>query len=257
MKKLLFLLLFVFTLFSCINNSNKLLKDSFIIEGKITNADKKIIVLQKLTYKEVISIDSVVLNAEGIFSFIVKPDEKGIYLLRKDANHYISIIADKGEKISFETDYENFEKAYTIKGSIDSELLLELNNHLQPNLQKLDSLGKIWKSAMYDANRMDTKKKLDSCYLKIVANQREFQLGFILKNSSSLAALIALYLPLNREPVLKEETDFALFEKVSNDLIKALPNNSHSINFAKKIKQRKMLELEKELTQKRAKENKH
>ena len=254
-KKILFLLLTII-IFSC-NNSQKYLKDSFIIEGKITNADKKFILLQKLTYKEIISIDSVVLNKKGIFSFTVKPEEKGIYLLRKDANHYISIIADKGERIIFEADYESFEKFYTIKGSTDSKLLLELNNYLQPNLQKLDSIGTIWKTAMYDVNRAEIKKKLDSCYLKIVANQCKFQLSFINKNSRSLAALIALYLPLNREPILKEETNFAIFEKVSNDLIKALPNNSHAINFAKKIKQRKMIEFENELIQKRVKKNNH
>ena len=257
MRNRFFFLLLTFISFSCSNSKNNSPKDHFIIEGKIINAEKKKIVLQKLTYQEVISIDSVVLNQEGKFSFTVKPDEKGIYLLKKDANHYISIIADKGEKITFEADYENFEKSYLIKGSPDSELLLELNNHLQPNLQKLDSIGKIWKSAIYEANRTDVKKKLDSCYLKIVADQRAFQLNFIQKNSSSLVALIALYQPLNREPIVKEDNDFPVFEKVSNDLLKSLPANSHAINFAKRIKQRKMIELEKKLTQKRNKESNH
>jgi hypothetical protein len=177
-------------------------------------------------------------------------------MLFKDGNNYISIIADKGERISFTADYENFEKSYTLKGSPDSENLLELNNHLQPNLQKLDSIGKIWKTAINDANRQEIKKNLDTCYQNILADQRAFQLDFVLKHSSSLAALIALYQPLNREAVLKEETDFAVFEKVSNDLLKALPANSHSINFAKRIKQHKMIELEKEMTQKTKKQYK-
>jgi len=257
MRKLLFFLLIVAVFFSCKQAKKELSKDSCIIEGSIKDAVQKTIVLQKITYQEVINIDSVVLNEDGRFLFTVKPKEREIYLLRKDGNHYISIIADKGEIITLGAAYDDFEKSYTIKGSPDSELLLKLNNHLQPNLHKLDSLGKIWEIAINDANRESIKKDLDACYLKIVANQRAFQLNFILKNSSSLAALFAVYQPLNREPMLKEETDFAVFEKVSNDLLKALPTNSHAINFAKKMKQRKMLELEKKLSQKSTSENNH
>ncbi|NVN94477.1 MAG: DUF4369 domain-containing protein [Bacteroidetes bacterium] len=257
MRNLIVFLLLAIILFSCDGGKRKHAKDSFIIHGKISNADQKKIILQKLTYQEIISVDSSILNKEGDFMFTVKPQEKEIYLLRKDANHYISIIAEKGEEILFETDYESFEKTYTLKGSPESKLLLELNNHLQPNLRKLDSIGKIWKSSINNANRVAVKKNIDSCYIQILADQRAFQLNFIIKNSSSLAALIALYQPLNREPVIYEEKDFAVFEKVSTNLMKALPNNSHAINFAKRIKQRKMLELEKKLTEKETNPNKH
>ncbi|MFZ4399759.1 MAG: DUF4369 domain-containing protein [Bacteroidales bacterium] len=257
MRKPLILILFLTFIYSCNNGKNELLKDSFIIEGNINHADQKKIALQKLSFQELTTVDSVILGKEGKFTFTIKPQEKEIYLLRKDVNHYISIIAEKGETIIFEADYDSFEINYRIKGSYDSELMMEFNNHLQPNLYKLDSIGKIWKTAINEANREEIKKDLDSCYLKILKDQRDFQLNFVIKNSSSLAALIALYQPLNREPVLKEETDFAIFEKVSNDLLKVLPNNSHTINFAKRIKQRKMIEHEKELTQKKNMQSKH
>jgi len=257
MRNILFFLLLSIPFFSCNQDKKKLLKDSFVIEGKISDANLKTIVLQKLDYNEVVTIDSVILNEEGLFRFTVKPLEKEIYLLRKNANHYISIIAEKSENLIIETAYESFEKAYTIKGSADNGLLWKLNNHLQKNLYKLDSLGEIWKSAINDEKRLIIKKRLDSCYMNIVADQRAFQLNLILNNTASMAALIALYLPLNREAVIKEETDFAVFEKVSNDLLKSLPENSHSINFAKKMKQIKMRKLEKELSQKENYPNQH
>ncbi len=257
MRKSLFLFLLATVLISCHQKEDKLSADSCCIEGNITHADHKTIVLQKLDFNEMTVIDSVTLNKDGKFVFTIKPMEKEIYLLRKDDNHYISIIAEKGENIFFKADYENFEKTYIIKGSPDSKLLMELNMYLQSNLHKLDSIGNIWKTAINAANRVEIKKDLDSCYLKIVADQRNFQLQFILKNSTSLAALIALYQPLNREPVLKEEGDFAVFEKVSADLLKALPTNSHAVNFAKKIKQHNMLELEKNLSEKKMLQPKH
>ena len=257
MRKPLFLLLLATMLLSCHQKEHKLSADSCCIEGEITHADHKTIVLQKLDFNEVTTIDSVTLKKDGKFRFTLNPLEKEIYLLRKDGNHYISIIAVKGENIIFRTDYENFEKTYTIKGSPDSELLMELNMHLQPNLHTLDSIGNIWKTAINAANRVEIKKDLDVCYHNIVADQRAFQLQFILKNSTSLAALIALYQPLNREPVLKEENDFAVFEKVSADLLKTLPTNSHAVNFAKRIKQHNMLELEKELNEKKMLQHNH
>ncbi|MCX6232684.1 MAG: DUF4369 domain-containing protein [Bacteroidetes bacterium] len=253
-KIILFLLTLL--LLSC-NNKNKIPADSFCIEGKITNADKHKFLLQKITIHAVIPVDSVSLDKEGKFSFIIKSEEKGIYMLTKDANHFISFIADKGEHIFLETDYEKYEKTYSIKGNRDSELLSDLNNHLQPNLHKLDSIGKIWETAVNMANRVEIKRDLDSCYYKILDNQREFQLNFVKNNSSSLAAIIALYQPLNRDAVIKEESDFPLFEKVSIDLLKVLPMNTHAIDFAKRIKQHKMMFLEKKLLDEANAKNKH
>jgi hypothetical protein len=247
MQKIILFFL-IATLLSC-GHKNKIPTDSFCLEGKISTAEGKIILIKKLGYNEVSSIDSVMLNASGNFSFILKPEGKEIYMLMKDPNHFITIIAEKSEDIVLETNYNEFDKNYSIKGSPESELLLKLNIHLQQNLHKMDSLGKIWEVAVNKADRVETKKKLDSCYFKILADQREFQLNFVKNNTSSLAALIALYQPLNREPVLKEETDFPVFEKLSIDLLKALPNNTHAINFEKRIKQHKMLMLEQQLTE--------
>jgi hypothetical protein len=247
MKKIILFLLTAI-LFSCVHK-NKILEDSFCLEGKITQAEGKKIMLKKIGLNEVFAIDSVILTSSGEFSFIVKPDGKEIYMLLKDPNHFITIIAEKTENIVLETNYDEFEKIYSIKGSHESELLMNLNLHLQLNLHKMDSLRKIWEVAINEANRDEIKKKLDSCYFRILTDQREFQFNFIRNNSSSLAALIALYQPLNREAVLREESDFPIFEKLSIDLLKALPNNIHAINFEKRIKQHKMLMLEQKLTE--------
>lgn len=255
MNRYFLLFIFVISLFAC-NHENKQQSDNAItINGKIANGEGKQIILQLLKFNEKQVVDSVILKKDGAFSFIQKPDEKSIYLLKKDDNHYITIIADKGEIISLATDYNFFDKKYSIEGSSDSKLLCELNNHLQSNRLKLDSIDSIWKEAIRLPNRTAIKQSLDSAYYKAAKDQYNFQYDFINKNSHSLSALIALYLPLGREALIKENTDFALFEKVSQDLIKLMPENSHAINFAKRIKQRKMLELEKKMTEKQQLKN--
>lgn len=245
------LFILVFTI-SCINK-NKSTDDKLLkISGKIRNSENQKLTLHLLKYNENLTVDSTELDKEGKFSFSFKPDEKSVFLLKKDENHHITIIADRGEQVEILTDYESFEKNYSIKGSDDSELLCQLNNHTQINQKKLDSIAAIWESAIRLPNRTDIKQSLDSSYFNALKDQYLYQKQFVETNSSSLAALIALYLPLGREAVLRESVDFALFEKVSIDLLKKLPDNSHSINFAKRIKQKKMLELEKQLSEKAA-----
>ncbi len=247
---IIFILLLL--LISC-TNKNKLADSSFVkISGVIANAENHQLFLQLLNYNEKLTIDSAILGKDEKFYFSYMPVEKAIFLLKKDENNYITIIADKGENIEITSDYESFEKDYSIKGSDDSQLLCELNNHLQMNQKKLDSIAKLWETAIKLPNRTEIKQGLDSVYYKAATNQYLFQKQFIETNSGSLASLIALYLPFGRDAVLRESADFALFEKVSNDLMKKLPNNSHSINFAKRIKQKKMLELEKNLSEKAA-----
>lgn len=245
----LFLLVFII---SCTNKNNKTDDKQIIISGIIKNAENQKIMLQLLRYNEKLTVDSTILDKEGKFSFSYNPDEKSVFLLKKDENHHITIIADKGEQLEIYTDYESFEKNYNIKGSDESQLLCVLNNHLQMNQKKLDSIAAIWETAIRLPNRTEIKQSLDSAYFNAFKDQYFYQKQFVETNSGSLAALIALYLPLGREAVLRESVDFVIFEKVSNDLMKKLPNNSHSINFAKRIKQKKMLELEKNLSEKAA-----
>jgi hypothetical protein len=245
--------LFLFALaISCTNKSKVTDDKQIIISGQIKNSENQKLSLQLLRYNEKITIDSTFSDKEGNFLFSYLPDEKSIFLLKKDDNHYITIIADQGENIEITADYENFEKNYSIKGSDDSQLLCQLNNHLQINQRKLDSIAAIWETAIKLPNRTEIKQTLDSAYFNALKDQYLFQKQFIETNSSSLAALIALYLPLGREAVLRESADFAVFENLSNELLKKLPNNSHSINFAKRIKQKKMLEQEKNLSEKAA-----
>ena len=251
--RVLFITLFLlgFTI-SCTSKNKKTDDKMLKISGIIKNSENQKLILQLLKYNEKLTIDSTITDNEGRFSFTFLPEEKSVFLLKKDENHFINIIADKGESIEIFSDYENFEKNYSTKGSDDSQLLCQLNNHLQINQKKLDSIAAIWETAIKLPNRNEIKQGLDSVYFTTFKDQYLYQKHFIETNSSSLAALIALYLPLGREAVLRESVDFALFEKVSNDLLKTLPDNSHSINFAKRIKQKKMLELEKQLSEKAA-----
>ncbi len=240
----------IISFISCINKKKEIAKDSIFIHGKIVNGNERQLILQILHYNDKQVVDSINLKKEGSFSFLQKVEEKSIFLLKKDDNHYITIIADKGDSIYIETDFEQFEKKYSIQGSEESLLLCEFNNYLQQNKNILDSIGMVWEKAINFPNRIEIKQQLDSAFFNTSKKQYYFQKEFVEKHSSSLAALVILYLPFGREAVLRETADFELFEKVSIDISKALPNNSHSINFSKRIKQKKMLEREKELTEK-------
>lgn len=226
---------------------------SFItINGIITKGTGEKILLQLLTPNEIVNIDSLILTKDGKFTFKYLPNEKSIFILRKE-NNIITFIGDKGDVINIETDYENFEKEYKISGNNESELLNNLNVEVQNNLKTLDSIGKIWKDAMYASDRQKIKIQLDSIYFKTFSKQKEFQRKLIEQNSGTFAAMLCLYIPFGREAVFNEKEDFKLFAKVKDSLVIKYPDNSHVKNFARKIHQKEMLRLENELSLKRNK----
>lgn len=225
---------------------------SITISGKITKGSGEKIFLQLLTPNEIINIDSLILTKDGKFTFKYFPNEKSIFILRKE-NNIISFIGDKGDIIDIETDYENFEKKYKISGNNESELLNKLNIEVQNNLKTLNSIGKIWKDAMHESDRQKIKIQLDSIYFKTFSKQKEFQRKFIEQNSGTLAAMLCLYISFGREAVFNEIEDSNLFAKVKDSLVIKYPYNSHVKNFARKIHQKEMLRLENELSLKRNK----
>ena len=123
---------------------NKADKNSFVIKGKLTNTKKDSIYLEELTSKQMIGVDSAVVSEEGEFYFKVKPKEIGFYILKLRKNNFITLLIDNGETVEIVADAKQLLKTYTVSGSKGSELIKELDDHLQLNYIKVDSLSKIY-----------------------------------------------------------------------------------------------------------------
>jgi len=248
MRKIIYTLPIILAVLMMGCGGNKADENSFVIKGKLTNTKKDSIYLEKLTIKEMAGIDSAVVSEEGEFHFKVKPKEIGFYILKLKKNNFLTLLINKGETVEIIADAKQLQKTYIVSGSKGSEQIKELNDHLQANYTKVDSLSRIYNDSKESPDILKIKASLDSTYKEIFFDQKNFLKNFIDKNTGSLACLIAIYQQFGREPLfnVSNKTDFAYFEKLDKALITAYPDNQHSQDLHKRVTEIKRMEAEKQ-----------
>jgi peroxiredoxin len=251
MKKIIyaFPIFLAIIMMGCVGN--KADENSFVIKGKLTNTKKDSIYLEELTVKKMVGIDSAVVSEEGEFYFKVKPKEIGFYIFKLKKNNFFTLLIDKGETVEITADAKQLQKSYIVSGSKGSDLIKELNDHLQANYTKVDSLSRIYNDSKGSSDILKIKASLDSTYKEIFFDQKNFLKKFIDENTHSLACLIAIYQQFGREPLLNvsNKTDFAYFKKLDNALISTYPDNQHSLDLHKRLTEIKRMDAEKQLAE--------
>jgi len=224
-------------------------ENSFVIHGKLSNSKKDSVYLEELTIKNAIGIDSAVLSDEGEFYFRVKPKEIGFYVLKLKSDNFVTLLIDKGENVEVSGDVRQLQRDYHVTGSAGSSLIKELNTRRQLNLDRVDSLGIVYKAAKGKPGIIPVKTALDSIYKVIVTDEKTFLKKFIDKNTGSLACLIAIYQQFGRELMFDNNRpeDFDYFIKLDNALYAKYPNNLHSEDLHERVAELKKVKAEKEL----------
>jgi len=230
-------------LFSCGGNDKPV--DEFIIHGKLKNSLGEKIVLQQLKIDRIKPLDSVTVDENGEFTFKYKPQGISFYLLKISADNFITLLADKGEKIEFSGNARQLAADYTVTGSAGSVLLSELNNHTRKNFGKTDSLYKIQVLYMDSTNYPQMKQQIDSVFNLVFEDQRHYVQEFIDKNITSLASLMAIYQIFGRQKVLNERDHFSYFKKLDSALFLIYPQNDYVIELHTRVKNVEKVHAEK------------
>jgi peroxiredoxin len=254
MKKIFFYLvplLAMAVILGC--GGNKADENSFIVHGKLTNSKKDSVYLQELTVKDLVGVDSAVVSEDGEFYFKVKPKEISFYLLKLSKNNFITLLIDKGENVEITADAKQMVKSYTVTGSKGSELIRELNAHLQVNYERLDSLASVYEDNKKKGNPdiLKIKASCDSVYKIIFLDEKSFLKNFIDRNTSSLSCLIAVYQQFGREFMFNfnNKEDIAYFEKLDNALFAKYPENQHAKDLHERIAEIKRIDAERQLAE--------
>jgi len=236
-------------LFGC--SGNKADDDSFVVKGKLTNTKKDSIYLEELTSKKMTGIDSAVVSEDGEFYFKVKPKDIGFYILKLKKNNFITLLIDKGETVEISADAMQLSKTYSVSGSKGTELIKELDNNLQHNYAKVDSLSKIYNEKKGSPDILKIKASVDSTYKKIYFDEKNFRKKFIDRNSNSLACIIALYRQFGREPMfnINVKEDFAYIEKIDKALFTTYPDNEQVKDLHERVAKIKRLEAERKIAE--------
>lgn len=222
MKKFLILLIAILIIPGCKN------KGTFTIDGTVKEKKQDQIYLKRVDLDTPVIIDSAKIGKKGAFRFRVKTTETDFYQIAYSSDDFITLLAEPGEmiKVLFTGGlYDN----YSVSGSHGSEQIRELDLKLLKTKRQLDSLNNLYISLLKESDSEKKGQLLEQEYAKLLEDQRKFNIGFVLKNMKSLAAIKALYQKIDDQTyVLNTSRDLQYMKIVSDSLSVYYPDSRHT-----------------------------
>lgn len=208
--------------------------DKAYINGKFAGVKNKTIILEEMTPNAIIQIDSTETNDVGKFELSYDFENKTPVFLRvRCDNDYIILIASPGEKIELNS-MLNLSNNYLVSGSENSELIKDLNTKLSKSFDKISLLTEEYKYAINSDKKEKISYAISDCYVK----QKQENIKFIVKNSSSLASIVSLYQVFpNGVSIFGDNKDLIYFKLVSDTLYAKYPNSAYVIGLKNSIKE--------------------
>jgi thiol-disulfide isomerase/thioredoxin len=231
MRRILFLLTIAITFTAC-NDKTK-----FTVGGVIKGDTKKYIYLNRLDVDTPVFIDSAKINGKGEFRFRVKSTETDFYQVGFSSTDFITILATPGDKIGLQFEGKTLYDNYSVTGSAESEKLMILDRNLAETKKQLDSLTTLYANASKLPGFDVAGPALEEQYNSVIKKQRTKNIEFIIRNTSSLSSIKALYQRLNADTyVLFDTKDLQLMKILNDSLTVHYPNSKHVQALARDFK---------------------
>jgi hypothetical protein len=185
------------------------------VKGEIANAAGEKIFFQHVKTDKTETLDSLELDEKGQFKFKTNSKYPSFYQLKIGAKGNISLLLQRGEKVSVKADADNLIQSLVVEGSVGSEQLHYLNTELFHARKKLDILLADSTSTIEEA-------------LAVMNAHRKNMIQFIMENSSSLASISAIYQQYsNNLYVFNSVRDLQYFKILSDSLSNYHPQSAH------------------------------
>jgi len=215
-------------------------KNSFTLKGTLRTTENKMIYISRVHVNDIVKVDSAKINSKGLFRLNIEAKEPDFYQVGLSSGNFVTLLASPGEKIILDFQDGNLPVNYTVKGSEGSEKVRIIDIKLLETKSRLDSLRILYSRAEKEADSETKRKKLEDEYIRLLQEQRKFNIEFILKNMHSLAAIKALYQQIDDATyVLYESRDLQYMKIVSDTLNKYYPGSKHTkallANFSKEM----------------------
>jgi thiol-disulfide isomerase/thioredoxin len=202
-------------------------KDSNIeIAGKIKNPGTgKYIFLEELQSERLVAVDSVILDADGSYTFEREISYPSFYLLKTSMSSFLTMLLEPGQELIVDAYFDSLNYPTRFSGSEGTRLLIEYNRELQQTIRKLSGLSAIYRQNIDSPDLMRVIERIDSLARDYLTGINTYTKKFIDDNLSSLVSLVALYQQVApREYVLNPEKDLEYYMKVDSSLSSLYPD---------------------------------
>jgi peroxiredoxin len=241
---------------SCKPKVPKEINDVFLHVNFTNTQGLSWIYLKELNVHDLKVVDSFDVRKTGRRTFRFSISSPGFYIVQTRQYDFITLLLEPGERAELFADGKKMKKAYQIKGSPGSSILQEYFRHTEANLQKTDSLRKVFLK-IKDNNDFPRKKNaLDSAYNKILMEQRNFVISLAKVNHKSISSVFIINQRFGPDLVVKEKTDFPLFKEIDSCLMSIYPDNKHVIDHHRRVSEVTREHAEYQLAEERLKPGK-
>jgi len=220
-NKTVIIILSVVFLFSCQSG-----KVNFKVSGNLNGEKGTMVYLKEMTTRDLIPVDSAILEETGSFSLRGYTDIIRFYALYVSSDESIILLIRPGDKITLTGETKNLPDTYQVEGSDDSRNIRELSHELNNTLLQIKNLSRTLSDSIKSPDFDTIKAGLDKKYEEIVRSHREFTFRFIHENINSPASLMALYQQIGSHHYLLDPVkDFRYYKMVDSSLTLLYPGS--------------------------------
>lgn len=204
--------------------------DDATVSGRLVGNDNRMVYLEQVLPAGQQIVDSVATDDMGYFSMKVNlpSGQPTIYNLQCRQER-IPLLLSPGEKAKIHT-VGSISRNYTVEGSEGSGLLKQLGDVFTEGTGTLDSIFNVYVNAD-DSRKPDIYREYISCYYKL---KRE-HIEFIVVNSTSLAAIYALYQRLPNDELFSGSNDIIYYRMVADSTSKYFPDSPYVTALAREV----------------------
>ena len=196
--------------------------DGAKVAGNLEGASSSDVVVKLLNINRYEILDTVKTDASGNFSYkldVVKGQPEFVYLFHNDVK-VASLLLEAGDKVNVQADTLG---NYSVKGSLESEKLAEVEKNYSVALGKLNSLADQLADAK-PAEAAEIQKQLGQVYVEYYRNS----VRYVLTNSHSLTTVPVFFQSFGSElPVFGQNTDALHFRNVADSLETVYPDSKY------------------------------
>jgi peroxiredoxin len=200
------------------------------IDGSFEAYPNHWVYLEELDVRQSVRLDSVRTDGSGSFNLKIDISEPGFFVIKTSEENYMILLLTPDEEVRLSSENEIFASGYEVAGSQGSEWLRDFEMFSHRHKMEVDSLAEVFYAHRGEPDFLEVKTELDSLYLEIFSEQREYVLDFIEKHPGSLASLILINRKLGQNRLLDEEGDYKYFYWVDSALVENHPNNKHTLD---------------------------